>query len=198
MAVVTICSDFQAPQIRPVTASIVFPSICHEVMGPDAMILVFRMLSFKPTFSLSSFIKRLFSSSLSAIRVVSSAYLRLLIFLPAILIPSCASSSSAFLMRYSAYNLNKEGDHMQPWHTSLPIWNQSVVSYPVLTVLTSYNDLNVNSRYWVFIIQQTAALTFCHKGGVMCISEVIDVSHRNPDSSLCFIQPKVSHYVLCI
>ena len=40
-----------------------------------AMILVFWMLSFKPTFSLSSFtfIKRLFSSSLSAIRVVSSA-----------------------------------------------------------------------------------------------------------------------------
>ena len=51
------------------------------------MILVFWMLSFKPTFSFSSFtfIKRLFSSSsLSAIRVVSSPYLRLLIFLPAI------------------------------------------------------------------------------------------------------------------
>ena len=61
-----------------------FPSICHEVMGPDAMILVFLMLNFKPVFSLCSFtfIKRLFSSSpLSAIRVVSSAYLRLLIFL---------------------------------------------------------------------------------------------------------------------
>ena len=60
-----------------------FPSIWHKVMGPDAMILVFWMLSFKSAFSLSSFtfIKRLFSSSLSAIRVVSSAYLRLLIFL---------------------------------------------------------------------------------------------------------------------
>ena len=60
------------------------------------MILVFWMLSLKPTFSPSSFtfIKRLFSSSLlSAIRVVSSAYLRLLIFLPAILIPACVSSS---------------------------------------------------------------------------------------------------------
>ena len=41
-------------------------------------------------------------SSLSATRVVSSAYLRLLIFLPAILIPACASSSLEFLMRYSA------------------------------------------------------------------------------------------------
>ena len=66
---------------------------------------VFWMLGFKPAVSLSSFtiIKRLFSSSsLSAIRVVSSAYLRLLIFLPAILIPACVSHSSAFHMMYSA------------------------------------------------------------------------------------------------
>ena len=51
MAAVTIYSDFGAPQIKSVTVSIVSPSICHEVMGPDAMILVFRMLSFKPTYS---------------------------------------------------------------------------------------------------------------------------------------------------
>ena len=58
----------EPPKLKSVTVS---PSICHEVMGPDAMILVFWMLSFKPAFSLSSFtfIKRLFSSSLlSAIR----------------------------------------------------------------------------------------------------------------------------------
>ena len=74
---------------KSVTVSIVSPSVCHEVMGLDNMILVFWMLSFKPAFALSSFtfIKRLFSSSwLSAIRGVSSTYLRLLIFLPAILI----------------------------------------------------------------------------------------------------------------
>ena len=91
-----------------------FPIYLHEVMGPDAMILVFLMLS-KPTFSLSSFtfIKRLFTSSLlSAIRVVSSAYLRLLIFLPTILIPAYVSSSSVFLMMYSAYKLNKQGDNI--------------------------------------------------------------------------------------
>ena len=79
----------EPPKIKSATVSTVSPSICHEVMGPDAMILVFRILSFQPTFSLSSytFIKRLFSSSsLSAIRVVSSAYLRLLIFLLTILI----------------------------------------------------------------------------------------------------------------
>ena len=61
----------ESKKIKSVTVSIVSPSICHEVMGLDAMILVFQMLSFKPTFSLSSFtfIKRLFSSSsLSAIK----------------------------------------------------------------------------------------------------------------------------------
>ena len=103
-------------KIKSVTVSIVSPPICHEVMGPDAMILVSWMLSFKPTFSLSpfTFIRWLFSSSLSAIRVVSSAYLRLLIVLPAILIPACASSSPAFHMMYSAYKLNKQGDNIQP------------------------------------------------------------------------------------
>ena len=83
MASVTIYSDFGA-QENSLTVSIVSPSICHDIMGVDAMILVFWMLSFKPAFLLSSFtfIKMLFSSSwLSAIRMVSSAYLRLLIFL---------------------------------------------------------------------------------------------------------------------
>ena len=38
----------EPPKIKSVT---LFLSICHEVMGPDVMILVFRMLSFKQTFS---------------------------------------------------------------------------------------------------------------------------------------------------
>ena len=68
--------------LEPNNVFIVSLSICHEVMGPDAMIFVFWMLGLKPTFSLSSFIfiNRLFSSSLFAIREVSSAYLRFLIF----------------------------------------------------------------------------------------------------------------------
>ena len=55
----------EPPKIKPATVSIVSPSISHEVMGPDAMILLFWMLNFKPTFLLSSFtfIKRFFSSS---------------------------------------------------------------------------------------------------------------------------------------
>ena len=99
--------------------------------------LVFWMLSFKPTFSLSffTFIKRLVSSSsLSAIRVVSSAYLTYLIFLLAILIPVYASSSPAFLMMCSSYKLNKQSDNILPWHTPFPIGNQCGVPCPVLTV----------------------------------------------------------------
>ena len=109
-------------KIKSVTISIVYPCICHEVMGPDAMIFIFWMLSFKPTFSLSSFIfiKRLFGYSLlSAIRV---AYLRLLILLPAILIPACASSSPAFCISIS-YKLNKQSDNIQPWHIPFANWN---------------------------------------------------------------------------
>ena len=124
------------PPKMSLTVPIVFPSVCHEVMGLDTMILVFWMLSFKPTFTLSSFtlIKRLFSSSLSAIRLISSAYLRLLIFLPAILIPACASLSLAFHMMYFTNKLKKQGDNIQPWHIPFPIWNKSVVPRLVLTV----------------------------------------------------------------
>ena len=103
-------------------------------MGPRAMIF-FWILSFKTAFSLCFYtsIKRLLAP-LHFLRVVSSAYLRLSIFLPAILIPACASSCPAFLMMYSAYKLNKQGDNMQPWWTHFPMWNQSVVPCPVLTV----------------------------------------------------------------
>ena len=110
-------------KIKSVTVSVVSPSICHEVMGQDAMIFIFSMLNFKPAFSLSSFIfiKRLFSSSsLSAIRVISSAYKRILIFLPANLISACASSSPAFCMMYSVAQLIKNPPAMQgTWVQSL-------------------------------------------------------------------------------
>ena len=94
-------------KIKSLTVSIVSLSICHKMIGTGALMLVFRILSVKPTFSLFHFYQEaLFfsSSSLSAERVVSSAYLRLLIFLPAIFIPACASSSMAFYMMYFAYS----------------------------------------------------------------------------------------------
>ena len=105
MAAITICSDFRAQENK----------ICYCFHfslfylpwndGAECHDLSFLIFSFKPAFSPSSFtfIKRFFtSSSLSAIRVVSSAYLWLLIFLSAILIPVCDSSSLAFHRMYSA------------------------------------------------------------------------------------------------
>ena len=127
----------EPPPPKKKKGATVSASVWHEVMGLNAMIFIFWMLSFKPTFSLCSFtfIKRLFSSSsLSIIRVVSSAYLRLLIFLLAILVPDSDSSNPAFLMMCSAYQSNNQGDNIQPWCTPFPIWNQSVVPRPVLTV----------------------------------------------------------------
>ena len=95
----------ETKKIKPITVSAVSPSIYHEVMGPDAMILVLWMLSFKT----------IFHSPLSL-------------------------SSGGFLV--------------------LP--------------------------------------DFCNKGGVICISEVIDICPSNLDSRLCFTQPSISHDVLCI
>ena len=122
--------------IKSANVSTFSPFICHEVMRPDAKIFVFWILSFKLAFSLSfTLIKRLFSSSLLfANRVVLSAYLKLLIFLPEILIPACDSSSPAFLMMHSACKLNKQGDNVWPWCTPFPILNQSIVPWPVQTV----------------------------------------------------------------
>ena len=76
---------------------------------------------------LFTFIQKLFSSSsLSAIRVVSSAYLRLLTFLLEILIRACASSSPGFLLMYSAYKLNKQG-HNNSLDTLLSLFGNSLL-----------------------------------------------------------------------
>ena len=91
--------SFEAQENKVCHCFYFLPIYLNEVIGLNVMIFIFWMLSFKPTFSLSSFsfIKRLFSScSLSAIRVMSSVYLRLLIFLPAILIPVCVSPAQCF------------------------------------------------------------------------------------------------------
>ena len=124
-------------------------------MGLDAMILVFWMLKFKPAFSLSyfSFIKRLFSSSsLSAIRVVSTAYLTSLILLMAVLIPACASSSLAFHMIYSAYKLNKHGDNMQPWCTPFSIFNVcwSMFSFTCCFLTYIHVSQKAGKVFWYF------------------------------------------------
>ena len=109
---------------KSVTASTFSSSICHEVMGLDAMILDFSVLHLSQLLTLLFHPHQGFfsSSSFPAIRVVPSAYLRLLIFLLAIWIPACDSSSLAFHM-HSACKLNKQGDYIQPWHTPFPVLN---------------------------------------------------------------------------
>ena len=137
MAIVYITVILEPKKRKSVTTFTFSPSICHAVMGLNAMILVFLIFSLKSALSLFSFtlIKRLFSSSsLSTIKVVSTTHLRLLMFLPPILIPAYNSSCLAFLMMCSAYRSNKQGDNREPCCTPFSILNQSVVLYRVLTV----------------------------------------------------------------
>ena len=172
----------ESKKIKFITVSTFPPSICHEVVVLDALILVFWMLSFESPFSLSSFIliKQLFSSSqLCAIRVVSSAYLKPLIFLLAILIPACESFSPAFCMMYSAQKLNKQSDNIQPWPTPFPVWNQSVVPCPVLTVASWpaygflrrqvwWSGIPISFRIFQFVVIHTVK-------GFSVVNEAVDV-----------------------
>ena len=172
--------NLEPPKIKSVTVSIVSPSIYHEVTGPNAMIFIFWMLSFKPNFSLSSscFIKRLFSSSLLSATSMLSAYLGLLMFLPAILIPAFASSSLTFHMMYSEYKLNKQGDNLQPWHTPFLIWNQSDVPCPILTVVFfwpayrfirrkfRWSGIPISSRIFHSLLWSTQSIGIANKAKV--------------------------------
>ena len=149
--------------------------------GLDTLIFLFWMFRIQPTFSLSvfTFIKSLFSSSLLyAIRVVSSAYLRLLICLLAILIPTCASSNLAFRVMYSAYKLNKQGENILPWHTSLSTLNQSIVPCPVLTIgswptyrlfrrQVNCSDIPISLRIFHWLLWSTHSHKM-HKKYILC------------------------------
>ena len=154
MIAVTLHSDFRT-QEEEICHYYLSSSICHEVIGPDVMISVFLIFSFQLALWHSSFtlMKRLFSSFLlSANRVVSSAYFKLLMFLPPILIPACHSSRPAFFMMCSADRLNKQGDSRQPCCTPFSILNQSVVSYRVLIFasLPTYRFLR-RQAMWSYI-----------------------------------------------
>ena len=136
MAAVTIHIDFRAQEEEICHCFHIFPFCLPWSDGVGCCDLRFLIFSFKLAFSLSylTLIKRYFSSaSVSAIRVVSSVYLRLLILLPAILVPACNSASPAFLMMCSVYKLSKQGDNKQPCHT-LAVLHQSVVPYRILLV----------------------------------------------------------------
>ena len=129
MAAVTNCSDFGAQENKLFHCFHCVP--WSDGTGPHD--LHFLNAEFSANFFILLFHFHQ-EVSLSAISVVSPAYLKLLIFLPAILIPACASFSPAFYMMHSAYNLNEQVNDVQPWCFPIPIWNQSAVPCPVLNV----------------------------------------------------------------
>ena len=79
-----------------------------------------------------------------------------------------------------------------------------ITTAAMLLALTSIAGCQINSgggKSLLFHFHQEALqllFAFCHKGGVISISEVIDISPGSLDSSSCFTQPSSSHDVLCI
>ena len=125
MAAVTIRNDFAAQEeeicpyfhLCPFYLTCNNGARCHDIN-------FFLIFSLKISLSRSSL----------AFRVVSSTYLKLLMFLLPILTPACNSSSPTFLTMCSAYGSNKQGDSRQPCPTPFSILNQSVVPSRVLTL----------------------------------------------------------------
>ena len=79
------------------------------------------------------------------------------------------------------------------------------LSCPYMTRCHDISFLNVEFQTNFFTLcfrfhQEALQLifAFCHKGSVICISVVIDISPSNFESSLCFIQSSISHDVHCI
>ena len=105
----------ESKNIKFVIASTFLTSVCLLLIMTICHDLSFFNAEFQATFF--TFLchphQEAFSFSLPfAIRVVSPAYLGLLLFVPAFLIPACDSSSLAFSMTYSAYKLNSQGDNI--------------------------------------------------------------------------------------
>ena len=162
MAIVTVCSDFGAQGNK----------ICHCFQTPLFAVKWWDPMSGSLFFEcciLSDLIHSTLSPSsrgfwvplpFMPLRVISCIYLRLLTFLPAIIISTCDSSNPAFHMMYSAYKLNKQCDNIQPWCTPFLILNQPepVVPCPVLTVASwpAYRFLKRQVRWpgtlisWIF------------------------------------------------
>jgi len=166
-------------KVKFVTVSIVSPSICHGVMEQDAMILVLWMMSFKPAFSLPSFtfIKKLFSfSSLSSIRVVSSAYLKVKIEVAQLCL-----------------TLHRPMDCSLPGSSAHEIFQARVLEWVAISF--SRGSSWPRDQTWVSHIVGRCLTIWTIKE---VISEVIDISPGTVDSSLCFMQPSISHDVLCM
>ena len=141
MAAVIIHSNFRAQEEEICHCFHLFPFCLPWSDGTRYrdLSLVFN-IEFKPTSSFSSFtlIKRLFNSSLlSAIRVVSSTYLRLFLFFPPILILACNLSSPAFLKMCSVYRLNKQ---------------QMTADNPVILVSQSWTNQLFHTKFYLLLL----------------------------------------------
>ena len=166
MAAVTICSYFEA-QRKILTVSIVSPSISQEVMGPDAIILVFWMLSFKPVFhsplsKLSRAFQFLFTFCHKCGVICISEVTDIS--------PGNLDSSLCFIQPSISHDVlkwNKQGDNIQPWRTPFSIWNQSVVPCPVLTVASwlAYRFLKSRSGGLVFPSLSEFSTVYCDPHG---------------------------------
>ena len=125
-------------KIKSVPVSTFFPSICHEVMEPVAMIFISWMLNSKPVF-FHSLLSPSSRDYLIPLHFLPLGWCHLLIwghwyFSPQSWFQLELHPSWHFHEMYSAYKLNKQGDNIQPWSTAFPILNQSIVPCPALTV----------------------------------------------------------------
>ena len=165
------------------------------------MILVFWMFSFKPAFSLSSFtlIKRLFrSSSLSAIRVVSSAYQRRQWHPTPVRLPG-KSHGRRSLVGCSPWGLEESNmTERLHFHFSLMCIGEVNGNPLQCSCLGNPRDGSPCCAAVYGVAQSQTWLKRLSSSSNICISEVVDIFPGSLDSSLCFIQPGISHDVLYI
>ena len=126
---------FLQPKTRKyVTSSTCSLSICREVIGLDAMILVFIMLILKPAFSSSPSHQEATQFLFTFCHQSGIICISEVVDISPSNLDSSLWPTMTFHMIYSAWKLNNQGDNIQPCHTPFPILNQSVVPRPVLTV----------------------------------------------------------------
>ena len=99
---------------------------------------------------------------------------------------------SRFLCNIALYSIGPCFYHQSHHNWVLFLrWPHPFILSGVISPLISRSLLGI---YW----PGEFLFTFCHKGDVICIYEIIGISPGNLDSSLCFFQPRVSHEVVCI
>ena len=125
-------------KIKSVTVSIVSPSICHEVMGLDAMIFVFWMLNFKPTFSLFSHLKDSSGQSLSHVQLFAAPW------------TTACQASVSITNSQSSLRLTSIESVMPS--------NHLILCCPLLLLPSIFPNINQGLFQWVSTLHQVAKL----------------------------------------